>query len=272
MDKILECDVVRIEEQEMSPCGELLVCEYPLTIILNKKKLATLLCSPEKLKELTYGFLITEQIIKKAEDIVYFNLDEEKGIVEVETANKDINAERFHSKKVNLKNLINVEMGCYENFFDSINCEPVNSDMVLPYENIYEFMVRNLNYSEVFKKTGGVHCVAMCDTNEILVISEDVARHNALDKVIGESVLKNIFLKDKIIILSGRVSLEMILKAAKMQIPIIISKSAPTSMSVALAKRLNITLVGFVRGRKMNIYSNGQRIKFNDFIGKVEAR
>lgn len=199
-------------------------------------------------------------------------MEQEKGIVEVKTVNEVINPERFHSRKVNLESFADIEIGCYENFFDSLNCKPVNSNIVLPCEKIYEFMARNLDYSETFKKTGGVHCVALCDPNKILVISEDVARHNALDKVIGESVLKNIFLKDKIIILSGRVSLEMILKSAKMQIPIIISKSAPTSMSVALAKRLNITLVGFVRDRKMNIYSNGQRIQFNDFIGKVEVR
>lgn len=262
MEKTLKCDVVRIIEQDMTPCNELLVCEYPLTIELNKKKLATLLCSPEKLKELTYGFLRTEQIIKRTEDIVYFNLDEEKGIAKVETIFKDISGSKFHSKKVDLKNFDNVEIPSYESFFDSVNCEPVKSDTVLSYKKIYEFMEKNLNYSEVFKQTGGVHCVALCDTNQTLVISEDVARHNALDKVIGEAVLKNIFLKDKIIILSGRVSLEMILKAAKMQIPIIISKSAPTSMSVALARRLNITLVGFVRGKKMNIYSNSERIIF----------
>lgn len=123
-------------------------------------------------------------------------------------------------------------------------------------------MKKNLDYSNVFKETGGVHCVALCDRENILVINEDVARHNALDKVIGESLEKEIYLKDKIVILSGRVSLEMILKCAKLNIPIIISKSAPTSLSVALAKMLNITLVGFVRGNKMNIYSGDERIDY----------
>ena len=107
-----------------------------------------------------------------------------------------------------------------------------------------------------------MHCVALCDRENILVINEDVARHNALDKVIGESLEKEIYLKDKIVILSGRVSLEMILKCAKLNIPIIISKSDPTSLSVALAKMLNITLVGFVRGNKMNIYSGDERIDY----------
>lgn len=261
MDKVLECKVIKIEENKRCSFDELLVCEYPLTIFLNKKKIATLLCSPENLKALVLGFLRTEQLITKAEDINYFKLDEARGIAEVETINKDAGIEKFHSKKVDLKNIVG-DNGSYLNLFDSINCEPVESNTILSYDKIYEFMEKNLAYSEIFKKTGGVHCVALCDTEKIMVICEDVARHNALDKVIGESLMKNIFLKDKIIILSGRVSLEMILKAAKMQIPIIISKSAPTSLSVALAKKLDITLVGFVRGKKMNIYANEQRVKY----------
>lgn len=262
MDKTLECKVIKIEENNKTNFDEILVCEYPLTIFLNKKKIATLLCSPENLKALAFGFLRTEQLIAKAEDVTCFILDKEKGIAEVETEKKNISEEKFHSKKVELQNLDGDSASSYSNFFDSINCEPVESDIVLSYEKIYEFMEKNLTYSEVFRKTGGVHSVALCNTEDTMIICEDVARHNALDKVIGQAIMKNIFLKDKIITLSGRVSLEMILKAAKLQIPIIISKSAPTSLSVALAKKLNITLVGFVRGKKMNIYANEQRIKY----------
>lgn len=262
MDKTLGCKVIKIEENIKSDFDELLVCEYPLTIFLNKKKIATLLCSPENLKALALGFLRTEGLITKAEDVTCFKLDEERGIVEVQTDEKDISNEKFYSKKVDLKSIECNSDSNASNFFDSINCEPVDSNMLLPFEKVYEFVEKNLTYSEVFRTTGGVHCVALCDTEDIMVICEDVARHNALDKVIGQSLMKNISLKDKIIVLSGRVSLEMILKAAKMQIPIVISKSAPTSLSLALAKKLNITLVGFVRGKKMNIYANEQRIKY----------
>lgn len=261
MDKTLQCKVIKIEEDIKSDFNELLACEYPLTIFLNKRKIVTLLCSPENFKALALGFLRTEQLITKAEDIKNFKLDELQKNAEVETVDKDILAEKFYSKKVYLKN-IEYDNNSYSNFFDSLNCEPVDSNIVLPSEKVYEFMEKNLNYSEVFRKTRGVHSVSLCDTENIIIICEDVARHNALDKVIGQSLMKNIFLKDKIIILSGRVSLEIILKAAKMQIPIIISKSAPTNLSVALAKKLNITLVGFVRGRKMTIYANKQRIEY----------
>lgn len=261
MEKTLECKVFKIEDGICkADVDELLVREYPLTIFLNGKKLATLLCSPENLKALSVGFLRTEGLINTSEDIISFNLNEEKGIAEVETKNKDAARESFFSKKIDLESIKDQSIDGIDNFLDSLNCKPVESDAKMHTEKIFEFMRTNLDYSDVFKNTGGVHCVALCDSNEMLVVYEDVARHNALDKVIGESLMKGIFLKDKAVILSGRVSLEMILKAAKLEIPIIISKSAPTSLSVALAKRLNITLVGFVRGNKMNIYANGYRI------------
>ena len=255
IDKVLNCNVTKIKQDEVFELNEILVREYALSIFLNSKKLTTLFCSPEKFKELTIGFLRTEGIINSKKDIINLNIDETNGTANVKIKNQDNIKESFHSKKVKLQDN-NID------FFDDINCKPVDSNITLKFNKVFEFMKKNLDYSEVFKTTGGVHCVSLCDTEDIRVISEDVARHNALDKVIGEAIIKDISLKDKILILSGRVSLEMILKAAKLQIPIIISKSAPTSLSLELAKRLNITLIGFVRGNKMNIYANKQRILF----------
>lgn len=260
MDKLLECKAVRIENGESSCINELIVCEYPLTICFNGKKIATLLCSPEKLKELALGFLRTEGIIESLEDIKSFKLDDVKALVEVETFNKNGFRKSFYSKKVELDNLKDNNLKDFQNFLQCVDCTPVVSKITLKANKVFEFMKKNLDFSEAFKKTGGLHCVSLCDTEDMIIISEDVARHNALDKVVGEGLLKKIFFKNKILILSGRVSLEMLLKAAKLEIPVIISKSAPTSLSVALAKKLNITLVGFVRGNKMNIYAGEERI------------
>lgn len=264
MNKMIECKVIKVVGEKSYVAEEMLASEYFLTIFLNGKKLATLLCSPEKLKELTYGFLRTERLISNIEDIVGFNLDEEKGIVEVETINKDISRESFFSKKVDLESIKNTKEPVVDNLINDLNCKPVHSDICLDINMVFDFMAKNLDYSEVFKITKGIHCVALCDTKEVKIISEDVARHNALDKVIGEALLKGIYLKDKIVVLSGRVSLEMVLKAAKLQIPIVISKSAPTGLAAELAKKLNITLVSCVRENNMNIYSRQERIKIKN--------
>lgn len=265
MKKTTTCKISRIEDNKrINGVDDIIVIEYPLSIFLNGKKLATLLCSPENIKALVIGFLRTEEIINRLEDILSFNLDKVKGTAGVQIMDKTLGRESF-SKKINLENIKAEDKKEMDNFLESLNCEAVSeeSNITITVQKIFEFMKKNLDYSEIFKNTGGVHCVSLADGEKVLEAAEDVARHNALDKVIGEAFMKNIFLKDKVLILSGRVSLEMILKAAKLGIPIIISKSAPTSLSVSLAKRLNMTLVGFVRKNKMNIYTGGHRIKDN---------
>ena len=117
--------------------------------------------------------------------------------------------------------------------------------------------------SEVFKATGGVHSAALCDTKNILVFNEDIGRHNAIDKIFGECLLKDIPTDERLVITSGRVSSEILLKVARRNIPIIISKAAPTDLGVKLANDLGMTLLGFVRGKRINAYANEGRIVLN---------
>jgi FdhD protein len=117
--------------------------------------------------------------------------------------------------------------------------------------------------SEVFKVTGGVHSAALCDTKSILLFNEDIGRHNAIDKIFGECLLKDIMTDDHVVITSGRISSEILLKVAKRNIPILISKSAPTDLGVRLADALGITLLGFVRGKRFNAYTNYSRVVYD---------
>ncbi len=114
--------------------------------------------------------------------------------------------------------------------------------------------------SQVYRATGGVHSAALCNTKNILVFKEDIGRHNAIDKVFGECILKDIPTDEQVVITSGRISSEILLKVAKRNIPIIISKSAPTDLGVKLANDLGVTLLGFVRGKRINAYTNDWRI------------
>ena len=112
----------------------------------------------------------------------------------------------------------------------------------------------------LFKTTGGVHSAALADSEKLLYFHEDIGRHNAVDKIIGECLLNSTTTDDKGLFTSGRLSSEILLKAAKLKIQLIVSRAAPTSLSIELAETLNITLIGFVRGRRMNIYSHPWRI------------
>ena len=108
-----------------------------------------------------------------------------------------------------------------------------------------------------------MHSAALCDTTNIIVFSEDIGRHNAIDKIFGECLLNDITTDDHIIITSGRISSEILLKVAKRNVPLIVSKSAPTDLGVRLADELGVTLVGFVRGKRMNVYTHAGRITAN---------
>jgi FdhD protein len=102
----------------------------------------------------------------------------------------------------------------------------------------------------------------LCSADDIIIFEEDIGRHNALDKIFGRALADNIDTRDKVILTSGRISSEILIKAAKRQVPIIVSRSAPTSLSVEMAEKLGITLVGFARGEKMNIYTNFPNLNF----------
>lgn len=246
-DKTIKIDVVKIDNQNAKEEKETIISEYPLSLILNGKYLNTFLCTPDKLEELIVGFLATKGYISNKNDIESIIIDEKLKVAQVisNRSNTNLNLEKI-----------------FLNDLDFIECNPVKNSFEIDINTIYNSMHMNLTSSQLFKDTGGVHSVALFDGADPVVICEDVARHNAMDKVIGYSVLNDVNFEDKFIVVSGRISLEMMQKACKMQIPIVVSKSAPTNLSVELARKLNITLVGFVRGRRMNIYANGYRVKY----------
>src|SRR3989304_3711805 len=109
------------------------------------------------------------------------------------------------------------------------------------------------------REARGTHGAALSDGQELLVVAEDVGRHNAVDKVKGEALLRGIPTEDRLLLSTGRVSSEMLLKAARMGVPLVASRTSPTEMAVALAEQLNITVCGYVRGDGMNLYAGGAR-------------
>jgi FdhD protein len=115
--------------------------------------------------------------------------------------------------------------------------------------------------AETFRKTGGVHVAALYSAGgELLSLSEDVGRHNAVDKVIGDGVTKNLNFENSFLALSGRLSGDIVLKSARMRIPMVASLAAAINSGVEVAQRTGITLIGFVRGKRMNVYTYPERI------------
>jgi FdhD protein len=243
--------ISRVSEKGKDNTVDVVVTEFPLIITLNNYEVVTLLCSPANLKYLAIGFLCSEGLIKSKDDIKQIIVDDQRGMVEVETIG-------FLSPP-SFRRLVTSGGGRGAPFYHHGQAK-VESDIRISAHEVFALIDEFVQRSAVFKATGGVHSAALCDTKGILVFSEDIGRHNAIDKVFGECLLKDIPTAGRLIITSGRVSSEILLKVAKRDVPLLISKSAPTNMGVRLASDLGITLIGFARGRKANIYTNEWRV------------
>lgn len=253
-----EVEICRVKEGQHLAEKDLVAVESPLTIYFNEQELVTLLCSPRDLQYLALGFLRSEGLISGADDLDSVSVDEERSIVFVQTKGEDNLAEKLYGKRT-------ITSGCGKGtiFFhalDSLQSKPVVSGLRVKGESLFALMRALQDRSLLFQATGGVHSAALAEEEQILIYSEDIGRHNAMDKIVGECLMKGISLNDRILLSSGRLSAEIVLKGAKMGIPLIVSRSAPTSLAVELAGRTGITLVGFVRGRRFNIYSHEERI------------
>lgn len=246
-------NILRINGEEKREEEDLVVIEYPFTIFIDEKEILTLLCSPKSLKGLTLGFLYSEGFIKSKSDVKSIDIDENLGTGHVELNKRQYFLEDFQGKRT-------ITSGCgkgtiFYNVIDSLKTERIKEALKIDMENIKDSMRDFNKRSDLFLKTGGVHSCGLYKDSEIIIFEEDIGRHNALDKILGIALEKDIELKDKTILTSGRISSEILLKIAKRGISTVVSRSAPTSLAVDMARELNINLIGFVRGEKLNIYN-----------------
>ncbi len=252
--------VWRFSEETSSNVDDVVAREFPLTIILNDRELVTLLCSPADLKHLAIGFLTSEGLITSRNDIKKMLVDEARGVVRVETAVDEVGTEEV------FKRFISSGCGRGASFYsaaDVTGASKVQSSLVVSRAEITSLFKEFQRQSDLYHSTGGVHSAALCDTKSIVVFSEDVGRHNAVDKIFGRCFLEDIPTDDRLVLTSGRISSEILLKVARRNIPVLASKSAPTDLGVRLARDMGITLLGFVRGNRMNVYANEGRVHGN---------
>ncbi len=251
-------EIVRIRQGEHEKIDDLVTIEAPVTIYLNGSELVTLLCTPEKLEFLALGFLRSEGLLSGMADLESIRIREEEGLIEVDLKKGAGLAEKLYGKRT-------VTSGCGKGtvFFsalDSLRSSPLTGELKISAETVVGLMSSLQDKAELYKATGGVHSAALADREKLLYFCEDIGRHNAIDKIVGQCLCEDISTEDKIIVSSGRLSSEILLKAAKLKIQLLISRAAPTSLCIELAKNLNITLVGFARGKRLNIYSHSWRI------------
>jgi len=251
--------VKRISGNEIENINDVIVKEFPLTIVLNDDVLVTLICFPAEQKHLAIGFLFSEGLIASIDDIKEIVEDKRRGIVWVRTKSKiKISGEIMKRRTITT--------GCGQGITFQwgervASLKKIESAFTISSNEIRNLIKQFNNRSEIYRRTGGVHSTALCDEKNIIVFSEDIGRHNVIDKILGKCLLENIRTSDRILVTSGRLSSDIVTKAAAGNIPIVISRTAPTDLGVKIAKKINMTLIGFARGQRMNIYSGDRRIR-----------
>jgi len=238
-------------EDRLQPQEKPLVRETAWTIHVNGQELVTILCTPNKMNFLVLGFLASERIIQSLDDVGILRLCEDEGnVVDVRLRDNALSLPRRLS-------------GCGGGVtFEDLEASriPLDSPLTIPHSQVLKLMRLLYQGAEIYKAAGGVHASALSDGERLLMLAEDVGRHNTLDKIRGECMVRGISTSGRLLLTTGRISSEMVTKAVGMETPILVSRTSPTDLAVRLADSWGITLVGYARGKRMNLYTHPERI------------
>jgi FdhD protein len=246
--------VYRYENGRFEQFEKPVVREQPLTILANGVEVATFLCTPEKLDYLTVGFLAFEGLIRGPEDVRALDVDADHGVVEVELATPLVKPEkRVFTSGCGMGLTFSLRLSHYAPLLDDVRLAP---------EQIFPLMQQLFDGATMYNTSRGIHAAALSDQEKVLLLAEDVGRHNAMDKILGEALLKGIRTAGRIVLTSGRISSEMLRKGAHMGTPFVISRTSPTTLSIEAAQRLGITVIGYVRRQSFNVYAHPERLVY----------
>ena len=247
-----EYTVVEAGQAQVVPGG--VIDESLLSIYVNGESLATMMCSPLQLKALAVGYLYNEGIIESAAEIGHLQLNQSRNVVDV----------ILRSGDVRLPRRMILTSGCGGGMTGqelSASQPALQSGYRASPELVLRLMRGLQGAAKLYQAVRGVHTAALGADSGILVCAEDVGRHNAVDKVAGEALLAKIDTRERILLCSGRISSEMLGKARRMGVPIVVSRTAPTSISLALARAWRICVVGYARQRRMRVYAHPWRLR-----------
>jgi FdhD protein len=232
--------------------------EIRFSIMVNDRELVTLMCSPWQLRPLVVGFLYLEGLIEGADEIELLRVCLEDRLADVRLAHgfPDVPPRKI------------LTSGCtggvsFGKYLDQIESFRVDDDAIsVPPGRLYGLLRTLYDRAELYRQSGGVHTSLFVERGQSLprYVAEDIGRHNTLDKLKGLALLDDVDTRGGILLASGRISSEMLFKAAIMGVPLVASRTSPTNLAVAVAERLNITVCGYLRQGSMNVYTHPRRV------------
>ena len=253
---------IKSDNGSMIPSSHDVVIEVPLSVFVNGRHALTAMISPTMLEEFVTGFLYTERIIRKLEDIESLAHRKEEG-KSAGTPSASVLTKNPFSIMLSSKTVLS---GCGgdTSYLDADRLPKIQSDMITELSTIKKIMKETL-VSDLHTRTGGIHIVGLFGPDGKICVMEDIGRHNALDKVIGYGLKHDVDFSRTIVTCSGRLSSEMVRKCLIANIPIIASRGATTTLAISMGEQAGLTIIGFVRSQKMNIYTGVERVKNQEY-------
>ena len=230
------------------------IVETPVSLTVNGEAWITFMCTPVNLEALAVGFLFNEGIIQGMAEVTDARVCEHGD-------NVDVWLNRAAQQPASWRRTSGCTGGVTA--VDLLSKPDISFNggrPKVPPEAIGHLVEMLFEAQELYRETGGVHTSALSDGEKILLSAEDIGRHNTLDKIAGLCLMDGVWPETRILITTGRISSEMLQKAAKLGAPILISRTSPSSLSIEMAERYGITLIGYARTHRFNVYSNSQRV------------
>jgi len=241
------------------PVARAVADELRLEVFVNERRLLAYNCSAINLREMVTGFLWLEQLIEHPDDIDTMRICVEDRVVEIGLS-RELDLDGFEQRRA-------LTSGCgggvtFQDLMSARAIERVEGGPRIDARRLFELIADLFRGSSRYRASGGLHAAALADHEDgILVLCEDLGRHNTIDKVAGECLLRDVDPIGKILLSTGRMSSDMVIKAARMRVPIVASRTSPTDLSIALATEFGLTVVGYVRGDRCHLYTGAERIR-----------
>jgi FdhD protein len=243
-------------DAEWRPVHGVVPVEEVIALHVNGQPLVSLMCTPTRLEELALGFLFNEGLIEGADEVAVLELCGGGRCVDV-----------WLQHEIETPQLRIITSGCSggTTFEDVASAyHQVESDTRVTPQQVARLMRAFSQATALYHRAGGIHGAVLAEGEQLLCIAEDIGRHNALDKIAGICLRQGHAMQDRVLLTTGRVSSEMVSKVARMGIPIVISRTSPTSLSVQLAQAWGITLIGYTRRHSFRVYAGAERVVATD--------
>lgn len=256
---IMSVPTIKINDSGITYINDIIIKEDRLNLYLNGTKIISTMCILQDQDSYAVGFLMSEGVIENINDIKNIKISKDGLNVYIDAKINDDNISNlFHEKTLTSGCCVGVSA----NFEGKIIEKFLSQKVEFTLDQIKQYLQQFKQNTNLFSQTGCVHKV-MLFCNDNIFLSEDIGRHNAIDKTLGKAKIAKSDTSQGLLIVSGRLSMEMVIKCAMHDIPVVISNAATTALGIKSAQNLGITLIGFARNGNMNIYTHSNRIKLN---------